>query len=172
MRMMKGAKKIDSVNDQIKRILVINILIVTVGMLIWNFQSQRDNAIIAIIATLLPIITYFGIMTIFENLDIGLGVNKGSIRTAMVSAVLVFFFFVYPTALFINLGAKSEFGRELTQTFISMITVMIPFYFAASVYTQTHESSKSNGDQSSKSTGDQSSKSNGDDEKGVSSQAK
>jgi len=146
---IKGNNHIDVVSNQIKRLLLINILIVTGGMLIWKFLLNERSYIVVIISFLLPSITYFGIMTIFESLGIGLGVNKGTIRTAMVSAILVLFFFVYPVSLFIDFPREdqaTDFARQMTQSFTYMLTVMIPFYFAASVYVQTHESSKSNGD--------------------------
>ena len=151
---IKANNHIDVVHNQIKRLLQINILIVMSGMLIWRFLLHEHSVIIVIISFLLPSITYFGIMDIFESLGIGLGVNKGTIRTAMVSAVLVLFFFVYPDSLFVDFGRAdfgradpaTDFARQMTQSFTNMLTIMIPFYFAASVYVQTHESSKSNGD--------------------------
>jgi hypothetical protein len=154
IRMMNGANQIkgnnhiDVVNNQIKRLLQINILIVTGGMLISSFLPHPYEAIIIVITSfLLPSITYFGMMTIFECLGIGLAVNKGTIRTAMVSAILVLFFFAYPVSVFLDFEVGlGEFARQMTQSFTYMLTVMIPFYFAASVYIQTHESSKSNGD--------------------------
>jgi hypothetical protein len=154
---IKANNHIDVVHNQIKRLLQINILIVMSGMLIWRFLLHEHSVIIVIISFLLPSITYFGIMDIFESLGIGLGVNKGTIRTAMVSAVLVLFFFVYPVSLFVDFGRAdpaTDFARQMTQSFTNMLTIMIPFYFAASVYVQTHESSKSNGDESSKINGD------------------
>ncbi|NPV63861.1 MAG: hypothetical protein HPY61_14765 [Methanotrichaceae archaeon] len=122
---------------------IIDVIIAIGGLYIWRFFKPFDT-ILAMIAILLAFITYFGFMAISQSLGQGWASNIGSMRTAIASGMLIFYFFILSIAIFFSSAYKfSEFSQTMINNLTTTIGIIIPFYFGASAYVQAQASSSS-----------------------------
>lgn len=123
---------------------IVNIVIAVGGLYIWKFFYPAVDTILLMISVLLPLTTYFGFLAISQSLGQGLASNMGSMRTAIVSGVLVLYFFILSVSIFLtDKNTLSDVGKAMVNDFTTIIGIMIPFYFGTSAYIQTHASNKS-----------------------------
>lgn len=120
---------------------LIDSIIAVVGLYIWRFVLPiMYDTILAMIAILLAFTTYFGFLSISQSIGEGMNSNTGTMRTAIASGILILYFFVISTSIFINRsGTMSDFMNSMISNFTTTIGVIIPFYFGASAYVQARK---------------------------------
>jgi hypothetical protein len=88
---------------------------------------------------ILASVTFFGLLAASESSGRGWGLNKGGMRGAIAATILVVYFFVLSMSAFVPYqGDMSEMMKTMVGTFTTVLSIMIPFYFGASAYVQTH----------------------------------
>lgn len=121
---------------------LVDIVVAIGGLYIWRFCKPLDT-VLAMIAILLAFVTYFGFMAISQSLGQGWASNIGSMRTAITSGILVFYFFILSISIFFSAAFKfSEFSQTMINNLTTNIGIIIPFYFGASAYVQAQAASK------------------------------
>lgn len=120
-----------------------NILIAIGGLFIWRFFKPLDT-VLAMTAIFLAFFTYFGFMAISQSLGQGWASNIGSMRTAIASGILVFYFFILSISIFFSAAYKfSDFSQTMINNLTTIIGIIIPFYFGASAYVQAAQAQAS-----------------------------
>lgn len=126
-------------------------IIVASGCSLWWLTKSADNflwvkekipnegTILSITTMVLSLVTFFGILTASESSGRGWGLNKGGMRGAIAATILVIYFFVLSINLFIPFRDEMpEMMETMVSSFTTILGIMIPFYFGASAYVQTH----------------------------------
>jgi len=125
---------------------IMDVIIAICGILIWLALENRGS-ILAMTATVIAFATFFGFVAISQSQDVGWAANVGSMRTAITAGVLALYFFILPISIFLKQNTEmSAFGQTMVQTFTTTMSIIIPFYFGASVYAQVHAPGTSQGD--------------------------
>lgn len=94
---------------------------------------------LSICAMILALVTFFGLLAASESSGRGWGLNKGGMRGAIAATILVVYFFVLSMSAFVPYNADMpEMMKTMVGTFTTILAIMIPFYFGASAYVQTH----------------------------------
>jgi len=126
------------------RIMILGLIDATIavgGLYIWRFILPiMYDTVLAMIAILLAFTTYFGFLSISQSMGQGINSDTGTMRTAIASGILVPYFFIISTAIFINRsGIMSDFMQSMINNFTTTIGVIVPFYFGASAYVQSRK---------------------------------
>ncbi len=116
---------------------IMDITIVICGFVIWKYNQQLGS-VLAVTAIVLGLTTYFGFVAISQSQNKKWATNIGSMRTAITSSVLAIYFFILSVSILLQPEALGEFGKTMVNTFTTMVGIIIPFYFGASVYAQVH----------------------------------
>jgi hypothetical protein len=108
---------------------------------LWFFDLEKNipntGIILAITAMVLASATFFGLLAVSESFGRGWGLNKGGMRGAIASAILILYFFVLSMSMFQPYKAgMPEQMKSMLDNFTTIIGIMIPFYFGASAYVQ------------------------------------
>lgn len=122
-----------------------DIAIVISGFIIWKYIQQLGS-VLAVTAIVLGLTTYFGFVAISQSQNKEWATNIGSIRTAITSSVLAIYFFILSVSILLQPEALGEFGKTMVNTFTTIVGIIIPFYFGASVYAQIHTPCKNEED--------------------------
>jgi len=93
---------------------------------------------LAMSSTIIALVTFFGLLAVSESSGRGWGLNKGSMRGAVAATILV----VYLNVLSMNAfapyqAAMSDMMKTMVDSFTTIVSIMIPFYFGASAYVQS-----------------------------------
>jgi hypothetical protein len=137
-----------------------DILIALVGLFIWRFlllkegrlvffgkEGQQLDVILAMIAILLAFTTFFGFLAIAQSLGKGWDSNKGAMRMAITSGILILYLFILPIATFITTKEMSQFMQTMISNFTYTVGIVISFYLGASAYVQVQSRNKMKDDQ-------------------------
>lgn len=121
---------------------IANIAIALIGLCYFKFVLMAGT-VLAMTAIAIAFTTYFGFVAISQSQDKGWAANIGSMRTAIASGILVLYLFILPISIFLKQDVDmSGFGQTMVNNFTTTISIIIPFYFGASVYAQVHGSSR------------------------------
>lgn len=95
--------------------------------------------VLAATSMILALTTFFGLLAASESSGRGWGLNKGGMRGAIAATMLVVYFFVLSLNAFQPFQWNmSEMMQTMMTSFTTILGIMIPFYFGASAYVQTH----------------------------------
>lgn len=133
------------------RIGIMDCIIAVSGCSLWWFAKSADNflwvnekipnegIILSITTVVLSLVTFFGLLAASETSGRGWGLNKGGMRGAIAATILVVYFFILSINLFIPFEDEMpEMMETMVSSFTTILGIMIPFYFGASAYVQTH----------------------------------
>jgi len=102
-------------------------------------KLQYPGVVLAATSMIVALTTFFGLLTASESSGRGWGLNKGGMRGAIAATMLVVYFFVLSMNAFQPFQwAMSEMMQTMMTSFTTIVGIMIPFYFGASAYVQTH----------------------------------
>jgi len=104
-----------------------------------GYNLPNPGIFMALTSTVLALVTFFGLLAVSESSGRGWGSNKGSMRGTIAATVLVVYFFVFSQNAFQPFKSEmSEMMETMVTSFTAIIGIVIPFYFGASAYVQTH----------------------------------
>lgn len=102
-------------------------------------KLQYPGLVLAATSMILALTTFFGLLAASESSGRGWGLNKGGMRGAIAATMLVVYFFVLSLNAFQPFQWEmSEMMQTMMTSFTTILGIMIPFYFGASAYVQTH----------------------------------
>jgi hypothetical protein len=118
-----------------------DILIAVAGLTLWWVTLSR--AMIVITPIILAYVTFFGFMSISQAIGGDWALNRGGMRGAITSCIIVVYFFIVSMAIFNTFrGEIPIYMQTITENFTTTMGIVIAFYFGASAYVQTHEKDK------------------------------
>jgi hypothetical protein len=130
---------------------IIDCIIAISGFSLFWIATSADNfgwleqelpypgLMLAIASMVLALVTFFGLLAASESSGKGWGYNKGSMRGAIAATILVVYFYVLSMNAFQPYRDKMpEMMETMVSSFTTILGIMIPFYFGASAYVQTH----------------------------------
>lgn len=95
---------------------------------------------IIITPVILAYITFFGSMSVSQAIGGEWALDKGGMRGAITSTIIVVYFFIVSMAIFnIFTGDVPIYMQTITENFTTTMGIVIAFYFGASAYVQTHK---------------------------------
>jgi hypothetical protein len=102
-------------------------------------ELQYPGLVLVATSMILALTTFFGLLAASEASGRGWGLNKGGMRGAIAATMLVVYFFILSVNAFQPFQWKmSEMMQTMMTSFTTILGIMIPFYFGASAYVQTH----------------------------------
>ena len=86
---------------------------------------------------IIALVTFFGLLTVGESSGKGWGLNKGTMRGAIAATILVVYLFVLSMSAFVPYKEEMPpMMSTMMDSFTTIVSIMIPFYFGASAYVQ------------------------------------
>ncbi len=86
---------------------------------------------------IIALVTFFGLLTVSESSGKGWGLNKGTMRGAIAATILVVYLFVLSMSAFVPYKEEMPpMMSTMMDSFTTIVSIMIPFYFGASAYVQ------------------------------------
>jgi hypothetical protein len=118
-----------------------DVLISVVGLALWWITLSRSMIVVTPIV--LAYVAFFGFMSISQAMGGEWSLNRGGMRGAITSTVIVVYFFIISMAIFNTFrGEVPAYMQTITENFTTTMGIVIAFYFGASAYTQAHEKIK------------------------------
>ena len=118
-----------------------DVLISAIGLALWWITLSRY--LIVVTPIVLAYVTYFGFMSICQAMGGEWSLNRGGMRGAITSTVIVVYFFIISMSIFNTFrGEVPLYMQTITENFTTTMGIVIAFYFGASAYVQTHEKNK------------------------------
>ena len=119
-----------------------DVLISVVGLALWRITLSKSMLVITPIV--LAYITFFGFMSISQAIGGEWSLNRGGMRGAITTTIIVVYFFIISMAIFNTYqGEVPPYMQTITENFTTTMGIVIAFYFGASAYVQTHEKMRS-----------------------------
>jgi len=119
--------------QNVQTILYYNIIIIFLGLGIWEFIFDgAHDVILTLITVLISLITFFGFLSL-ENSHTSL--DAGDLQTSITVSIVTTYFWILSMTIFLHKGqTQTELQEQLVTSFTTILSVVIAFYFSSSAY--------------------------------------
>ena len=120
------------------RLAILILALAATGTLVWDFVFNGDHdTILGLTAFAIGIVTLFGFMQIYDSPSQAWSLTKRGLRTALAASIIVTYLFLVAFETFlVGPEAISPLAKMFVDSFTTVVSVTIAFYFGATAVLQ------------------------------------
>ncbi len=127
--------------NQILRLGLMVVAVALVGVLVWDFGFNGDHdTILGATGFVVAAATFYGMMSLGDAIGGRWSLNKSGMRTAIAATVIVTYLYMVTVNTFVVPPKEmAAITKALIDSFTSVVTVTVTFYFGAETVLQVLE---------------------------------